>query len=114
MGLTFFRSVRFGPLRFNFSTSGIGVSAGIPGLRIGTGPRGAYVSAGSHGFRYRASLNSRLPGALARTKDPSLPVATSANDVVGTTVYETRDVMQLTDATATDLLNVLNAQAGHR
>jgi hypothetical protein len=42
MGLYFRRSVRAGPFRFNFSTSGIGVSAGIPGWRVGTGPRGAY------------------------------------------------------------------------
>lgn len=113
MGLTFFRSVKFGPLRFNFSTSGIGVSAGIRGLRIGSGPRGAYINAGSHGFRYRASLGSRAPGASARTQEPSLPVA-APSDVIGATVYETRDVMQLTDTTATELLNVLNAQAGHR
>ncbi|RYF26114.1 MAG: DUF4236 domain-containing protein, partial [Comamonadaceae bacterium] len=37
MGLTFAKSVKFGPVRFNFSGSGIGVSAGIPGLRIGAG-----------------------------------------------------------------------------
>ncbi len=43
MELTFAKSIRFGALRFNISGSGIGVSAGIPGFRIGTGPRGAYI-----------------------------------------------------------------------
>ena len=115
MGLTFFRSVKFGPLRFNFSASGIGVSAGIRGLRIGSGPRGAYVNAGSHGFRYRASLGQRYRGESAPIHEPAIPVvAPRTDDVIGTTVYETRDVMQLSDATATDLLNVLNAQAMHR
>jgi hypothetical protein len=111
MGLTFFRSVKFGPLRFNFSTSGIGVSAGIRGLRIGSGPRGAYINAGAHGFRYRASLNSGQSPPAAPTYEPSVPLATPTDDVIGTTVYETRDVMQLNDATATDLLNILNTQA---
>jgi hypothetical protein len=56
MGLYFRRSVRVGPLRFNFSGSGIGVSTGIPGLRIGTGPRGAYVHMGAGGLYYRHAL----------------------------------------------------------
>ena len=113
MGLTFSRSLRFGPLRFNFSGSGIGISAGIPGLRIGSGPRGAYINAGSHGFRYRASLGSRnsgVPGP-ARPPQPALAQPEIPNDVVGRTEYATSDVMQLTDATAADLLQTMNAQA---
>src|SRR5437870_8548220 len=98
MGLTFQRSVRFGPLRFNFSTSGIGVSAGIPGLRIGTGPRGAYINAGSHGFRYRASLGSRQPPISNPATPTPIPAPVAGDDVLGTTVYETRNVLQLTDA----------------
>jgi hypothetical protein len=47
-------SIKAGPLRLNLSRSGIGVSAGIPGLRIGTGPRGSYVrmSAGGVSCQY--------------------------------------------------------------
>ena len=117
MGLTFFRSVKFGPLRFNFSTSGIGVSAGIRGLRVGRGPRGAYINAGRHGFRYRASLEPRRgPARHSPAPTPAAPVPSTMpaveaeNDVVGTTVYETHDVMQLTDASASDLLDMLNSQ----
>ena len=113
MGLTFSRSLRFGPLRFNFSGSGIGISAGIPGLRIGSGPRGAYINAGSHGFRYRASLGGRSSGARAPANlpqraplQPEIP-----DDAVGRTEYATGDVMQLTDASAADLLQTMNAQA---
>ncbi|MDI3380387.1 DUF4236 domain-containing protein [Xenophilus aerolatus] len=51
MGLSFARSVRVGAVRFNFSGSGIGISVGIPGLRIGAGPRGAYISGSVAGFR---------------------------------------------------------------
>lgn len=43
MGLYLRKSVRVGPLRFNLSKGGVGVSAGIKGLRVGTGPRGNYV-----------------------------------------------------------------------
>ena len=52
------KSLSVGPLRFNLSKSGIGVSAGIPGFRVGTGPRGNYVHMGRHGLYYRASLPS--------------------------------------------------------
>jgi hypothetical protein len=58
MGFYFRKSVRFGPVRVNFSKSGIGLSAGIRGLRVSTGPRGNYVQAGAHGFYYRAKLPS--------------------------------------------------------
>lgn len=46
MGFFFRKSVRLGPIRLNFSKRGIGVSAGIRGLRFGVNPRGQhYVSA---------------------------------------------------------------------
>lgn len=53
MGLFFRKGVKVGPLRINFSKSGVGVSAGVKGLRVGTGPRGNYVSAGRGGLYYR-------------------------------------------------------------
>jgi len=52
------KSVRVGPIRFNLSKSGIGVSTGIPGLRIGSGPRGTYVHMGRGGLYYRQTLSS--------------------------------------------------------
>ena len=52
------KSVRAGPFRFNFSRGGVGVSVGVKGLRIGTGPRGHYVHAGMNGIYYRASLGA--------------------------------------------------------
>jgi hypothetical protein len=58
MGFTFRRSVKMGPLRFNFSTRGVGVSAGIRGARVSVGPRGTYVTIGRGGFQYRAKLGA--------------------------------------------------------
>jgi Protein of unknown function (DUF4236) len=63
MGFYLRKSLRAGPFRFNLSKSGLGVSAGVPGFRVGTGPRGNYVHVGAHGVYYRASLggNRRAP-----------------------------------------------------
>ena len=42
------KAVKVGPFRFNLSKSGVGVSGGVTGLRMGTCPRGNYVHM-SHG-----------------------------------------------------------------
>ena len=44
MGWNFRRSINFGPLRINFSKSGIGYSAGIRGARIGRDAKGRKYS----------------------------------------------------------------------
>ena len=59
MGFYFRQSVKAGPFRFNFSKSGMGLSVGVRGLRIGTGPRGHYVQAGVDGFYYRTTIPRR-------------------------------------------------------
>lgn len=61
MGFRFHKSIGLGKfLRLNISKSGIGFSAGIPGLRLSTGPRGAFFSAGlpGTGLSYRKKINS--------------------------------------------------------
>ncbi|SDG12434.1 DUF4236 domain-containing protein [Phytopseudomonas seleniipraecipitans] len=75
MGLSVRKSVRVGPFRFNLSNSGIGVSAGIKGLRVGTGPRGNYIHMGLGGLNYRHTLSSTRP---APTIAPSRPVRPSS------------------------------------
>lgn len=116
MGLTFSKSVRFGPARFNFSTRGIGMSVGVPGLRIGTGPRGAYIAGGIGGFRYRQSLGSGQ--ARRGASKPGLfnigngsPKASSAPDNVSATIeHDTMDVLALDGASSDDLLRSMNEQ----
>lgn len=55
------RGKNFGPLRFNFSKGGIGVSAGVKGARIGVGPgRGPYVHVGRQGIYYRKTLGKPI------------------------------------------------------
>ena len=70
MGFYLRKSISVGPLRFNLSKSGIGVSAGVTGLRFGVGPRGNYVHMGRGGLYYRATLPS---SASPVTRQPSLP-----------------------------------------
>lgn len=53
MGFYFKKSINLGGLRFNFSKSGIGVSAGIKGFRVGSGPRENYVQIGRNGIYYK-------------------------------------------------------------
>lgn len=55
------KSIKVGPLKFNLSGSGIGVSGGVRGFRVGTGPRGNYVHMGRHGIYYRTAV-AKPPG----------------------------------------------------
>ena len=114
MGLTFAKSVKFGAVRFNFSGAGIGMSVGIPGLRIGTGPRGAYISGGKGGFRYRRSLG-RVSAPASSTSPtgvtPSYEAATAPSpDVLATVEHDTKNVLELTDSSSDALLQSMNEQ----
>lgn len=71
MGFYLRKSVSVGPFRFNLSGSGVGVSAGIPGFRIGSGPRGNYVHLGRGGLYYRQALPSSDRAPRAVTLVPS-------------------------------------------
>jgi Protein of unknown function (DUF4236) len=77
------KSVRAGPFRFNLSKSGVGVSAGVPGFRVGTGPRGNYVHAGKGGIYYRASLGggTRRTTQQQRIPSPAVPQLRPGADV---------------------------------
>jgi hypothetical protein len=62
MGIRLQRSIRLGKfLRLNFSRSGAGLSAGVKGFRVGTGPRGVYINAGipGAGLSIRSQLDHR-------------------------------------------------------
>lgn len=113
MGLSFSRSVKFGAVRFNFSGSGIGMSVGIPGLRVGTGPRGAYVSGGVGGFRYRKSLNNSQPKVVPTTNN-SVPHRDSSPavdpNIINTIEHETKNVLELSDSSDDELLHSMNEQ----
>ena len=110
MGLYFRRSVRVGPFRFNFSKSGIGVSTGIPGFRVGTGPRGAYVHMGVGGLYYRQSLGSTGTRPAGTRQPGARGLPSYAGEVDDLTVspmedIESASVLELTDASSQSLLD---------
>ncbi len=83
MGLYLRKAFRAGPIRFNLSKSGIGLSGGVKGARLGLGPRGTYVHAGRHGLYYRKSLSSRGKG---HGKGQHRSAAQSGNDGCGSLI----------------------------
>jgi hypothetical protein len=99
------KSVKAGPFRFNLSKSGMGVSAGVPGFRIGTGPRGNYVRVGGSGVFYRATQRQGAVPEPRWTPPPPAPVAdVLLEDVTGASATEllpsgsSEIVQQLNDA----------------
>lgn len=110
MGFYVRKSVRAGPFRFNLSGTGVGVSTGVPGFRVGTGPRGNYVSVGRNGFYYRSAISS---GARPSPAPGSLPEQASVSpvlmeDVTGATAYT------LEPTGPGDVVEQLNAAAQRR
>jgi hypothetical protein len=105
------KSVKAGPFRFNFSKGGIGVSVGVKGLRVGTGPRGHYVHAGRGGLYYRATLGTAgkrrpAPG------NQSIPAQLTFEETgVGMVEIESGNVMQMRDENVGELLDEINAKA---
>jgi hypothetical protein len=114
------KSLKAGPLRFNLSKSGVGVSAGVPGFRVGTGPRGNYVHAGRNGLYYRATLGGGGRRGAARRQQPGNfqpqipashqptfnPSGILMDDVAGATA------MALMPTAGGDIVEQLNAAAG--
>ncbi|WP_019927615.1 DUF4236 domain-containing protein [Nocardia sp. BMG111209] len=99
MGFYVRKSLKAGPFRFNLSKSGIGVSAGVPGFRVGSGPRGNYVHMGRGGVYYRATPGGRRRSAAAPPRGRPIspqpawlpgfsPSAIVMADVTGSTALE--------------------------
>ncbi|KIF83052.1 DUF4236 domain-containing protein [Noviherbaspirillum autotrophicum] len=112
MGFYLRKSVSVGPFRFNFSKSGVGVSTGFKGFRVGTGPRGNYISVGRGGLYYRATL----PASSSQPSVPSTPryqpPMPEAQPGVGPMVaIESAPVSAMQDTSSADLLNELNGKA---
>ncbi len=105
------KSISAGPFRFNFSKGGTGVSVGVKGLRIGTGPRGHYIHAGRGGLYYRASLgNAGKPQARLAQTQPAPRIA-SEQDGVTMIEIDSGDVMQMRDGSFSELLDEINAKS---
>lgn len=114
MGWYFRKSVNFGPFRLNASNSGLGMSFGVPGMRVGSGPRGNYVTMGRGGIYYRQSLSSRptsrtggrsfapVPGPLPQALPAAAPGLGEFHSL------SAGNTSAMVDASSADLLAELN------
>lgn len=122
MGLSFRKSVKAGPFSFNLSGSGIGVSVGVPGFRVGTGPRGNYISMSAGGFTYRKSLGqvggnelSQSPlhyesGRQLRGSAGEQYIPSGSATVAPLKVIASADVRKLSDTDSASLVEEINSK----
>ncbi|BET67174.1 DUF4236 domain-containing protein [Opitutales bacterium ASA1] len=102
------KSLSFGPVRFNLSKSGIGVSAGVKGFRVGANSRGNYVHMGRHGLYYRAALSSTPTRSVDRVSSPrSLrpPPVEVGNRGVVMEAIDSQDATSIIDASSREIVN---------
>lgn len=114
MGFYFRKSLRAGPFRFSLSKSGIGVSTGFTGFRVGMGPRGNYVSMGRNGLSYKSTLPSGMKSSQdtspRQESDSSSPPTYSRSSSVKMEEIESVDVLHLRDSSSADLLSEMNSK----
>lgn len=109
MGFYIRKSISVGPFKFNLSKSGVGVSTGIKGLRIGTGPRGNYVHMGRGGLYYRKTFPSG--NANGNQPTPNQPGLQQSNTDLAhepLTEIESGDITQMVDSSSADLVAEMN------
>jgi hypothetical protein len=112
MGFYIRKSLKAGPLRFNLSKSGIGVSTGIKGFRIGTGPRGNYVHIGRKGLYYRkttpSSINRSSKSRISQKQQSPAKQIPAEHLSVEMKKIESINILKLQDSSSDDLLFEIN------
>jgi hypothetical protein len=102
MGFYFRKSVKLGPFRLNFSKSGVGMSLGVKGMRIGKGPQGNYIHmTGPMGIQYRQSLN----GGKKQSRQKSTQTQVAPENVEW---IDSGDVDAMRDISFDNILNEIN------
>jgi len=110
MGFYIKKSIRVGPMRFNLSKSGVGISIGVKGLRFGTGPRGNYIHMGAGGIYYRASLSPNTQSSARK----NIPQVHGYNPPQNNQTHapleeiESSHITQIVDSSSRELLDELN------
>src|ERR1700694_310330 len=115
MGFFFRKSVRFGPMRLNFSKSGVGASIGVKGARLTASSRGStYITVGSHGFYYRQAVTRPTGSALLSQPPGSTPPPfprEMAQRATEPGTIPTASISELVDNSNADLVKQLNERA---
>lgn len=108
MGFYIRKAISVGPFRFNLSKSGVGVSAGVKGLRFGTGPRGNYVHMGRGGLYYRKTLPSCSSERSQPSHSPELQQNHTEIDHEPLKEIESAHITQMVDSSSADLVTEMN------
>jgi hypothetical protein len=111
MGIYLRKSIKVGPLRFNLSGSGIGVSGGVRGFRVGTGPRGNYVQMGRHGLYYRATLPTHRKSGNDVTRQLNSSPLPQAQFHDGLAEIESGNVEEMVHSSSAELLEEIRMKA---
>lgn len=105
MGFYIRKSLSVGPFRFNLSKSGIGLSTGIKGFRVGTGPRGNYVHMGRDGLYFRQTIpssdNRRTPSEVSDEQTSNIDFKE----------IESGSVSQMVDSSSVALLEEISSKS---
>jgi hypothetical protein len=105
MGFYIRKNLSVGPFRFNLSKSGIGLSTGIKGFRIGTGPRGNYVQMGRGGIYFRQTL----PSSDNRRISSDVPEEQTSS--IEFKEIESGSVSQMVDSSSAALLEEISSKS---
>src|SRR5438045_1824443 len=105
MGFYLRKSLSVGPFRFNLSKSGIGVSTGIKGFRVGTGPRGNYVHMGRGGIYFRQTIPSPVDRRIPSVVPQQRPSNIEFKEI------ESGSVSQMVDSSSAALLSEINSKS---
>ena len=109
MGFYLRKSISAGPFRFNLSGSGLGLSVGVKGFRVGTGPRGNYVHMGRGGIYYRAALGCRTGQRTDPSRPRSTPPPLNSNSPAPVLVpVEGGDVLEMAPTGGADIVEQIN------
>jgi Protein of unknown function (DUF4236) len=109
MGFYIRKSISAGPFRFNLSRSGVGMSVGVKGFRVGTGPRGNYVHMGRGGLYYRASLGGARQASRPTTPTDNSGLPTPPASTAGSlSAIETGNILEMKPANGSDIVQQIN------
>src|SRR5258708_7255924 len=99
------KSVKLGPVRLNFSKSGVGISSGVKGARISTGPRGTYINLGRNGIYYRHRIDN-----FVLDHHPPAHIPTKNNSETLINGIPTASAAELVDSSNKALLAQINSR----
>lgn len=117
MSLYIRKSIKVGPFRFNLSKSGVGVSAGVTGFRVGTGPRGNYVHMGRGGIYYRTTISPESQQQRSRPeRDDSVGAVPFSPEIPADSheplqEIESGDVVNMVDSSSRGLVEEINEKS---